>query len=344
MSTMWNPDRNCWDVPVIRGYAAGMHSSQPRRGPLGIPPRRGRPCDDADRRHHPRLEHRTITDTHVRTHHERRGQGRSPGAAGIHGPARPGPHRGLSPPSPNAWGTRRHPSRAGGVLVSCRLADRACRWRPMTSTRATAPVRPSALLTGSRPSPASSWSNVPRPALRARHRILRLPGYQAARSVASTRCCSVCRMCCARTRFTSSPAWNEELAATSVWGSQIELPGGFTGRDGVVGVWVRQGPQGRPGHALRHAQPCMACTRAGVVLSSGTTRPAKSSTARRERTLVGGLGIRSCCPATPKRSSPSACTPSRSRGPVARRWRSRSSPTSPTAPGSSTTPSRRWSR
>src|SRR5271169_3098595 len=50
------------------------------------------------------------------------------------------------------------------------------------------------------------------------------------------------------------PGVNEELAATSVWGSQLELPRGARSYDGVIGIWYGKGPGlDRASDALRHA-------------------------------------------------------------------------------------------
>src|SRR5271170_4579775 len=38
------------------------------------------------------------------------------------------------------------------------------------------------------------------------------------------------------------PGVNEEIAATSVWGSQLDLPRGERNHDGVVGIWYGKGP------------------------------------------------------------------------------------------------------
>ena len=89
------------------------------------------------------------------------------------------------------------------------------------------------------------------------------------------------------------PGLNEELAATAVWGSQIELPGGFAGRDGVVGVWYGKGPGvDRATDALRHMAMYGIHPRGGVVLLVGDDPAAKSSTvpAVSERSLAA-LGI-----------------------------------------------------
>ncbi len=89
------------------------------------------------------------------------------------------------------------------------------------------------------------------------------------------------------------PGVNEELAATAVWGSQIELPGGFVGRDGVVGVWYGKGPGvDRATDALRHLAMYGVHPRGGVVLLVGDDPAAKSSTvpAVSERSLAA-LGI-----------------------------------------------------
>lgn len=89
------------------------------------------------------------------------------------------------------------------------------------------------------------------------------------------------------------PAVNEELAATAVWGSQSELPGGYAGRDGVVGFWYGKGPGvDRASDALRHMAMYGVHPRGGVVLLVGDDPAAKSSTvpAVSERSLAA-LGI-----------------------------------------------------
>jgi len=89
------------------------------------------------------------------------------------------------------------------------------------------------------------------------------------------------------------PGLNEELAATSVWGSQAELPAGTPTHDGVVGVWYGKGPGlDRATDALRHANMYGANARGGMVLLVGDDPASKSSTvpAVSERSLAA-LGI-----------------------------------------------------
>ncbi|MFD6394892.1 indolepyruvate ferredoxin oxidoreductase family protein [Nocardia sp. NPDC060259] len=89
------------------------------------------------------------------------------------------------------------------------------------------------------------------------------------------------------------PAVNEELAATSVWGSQLELPSGSRNRDGVVGVWYGKGPGlDRAGDAMRHAALYGAHPTGGVLVLVGDDPAAKSSSvpATSERALAA-LGM-----------------------------------------------------
>ncbi|MBF6176746.1 indolepyruvate ferredoxin oxidoreductase family protein [Nocardia blacklockiae] len=85
------------------------------------------------------------------------------------------------------------------------------------------------------------------------------------------------------------PGLNEELAATSVWGSQGQLPAGHATHDGVVGVWYGKGPGlDRSTDALRHANMYGANPDGGVLLLVGDDPAAKSSTvpAVSERSLA----------------------------------------------------------
>jgi indolepyruvate ferredoxin oxidoreductase len=85
------------------------------------------------------------------------------------------------------------------------------------------------------------------------------------------------------------PGVNEELAATSVWGSQLELPSGKRTCDGVVGVWYGKGPGlDRASDALRHAAMYGANPHGGALALVGDDPAAKSSSvpAASERSLA----------------------------------------------------------
>lgn len=85
------------------------------------------------------------------------------------------------------------------------------------------------------------------------------------------------------------PGVNEELAATSVWGSQLDLPSGARSYDGVVGVWYGKGPGlDRASDALRHAAMYGANPAGGALAFVGDDPAAKSSSvpAASERSLA----------------------------------------------------------
>lgn len=89
------------------------------------------------------------------------------------------------------------------------------------------------------------------------------------------------------------PGLNEELAATSVWGSQTELHTGTPTHDGVIGIWYGKGPGlDRATDALRHANMYGVNPRGGVLLLVGDDPASKSSTvpAVSERSLAA-MGI-----------------------------------------------------
>lgn len=92
--------------------------------------------------------------------------------------------------------------------------------------------------------------------------------------------------------ITFVPGLNEELAATSVWGSQADLAALSTGapvHDGVVGVWYGKGPGlDRTTDAIRHANMYGANPRGGMLLLVGDDPASKSSTvpAVSERSLA----------------------------------------------------------
>ena len=81
-------------------------------------------------------------------------------------------------------------------------------------------------------------------------------------------------------RILHQPGLNEELAASTVWGSQM---GGVVpysdGVDGVVGVWYGKTPGlDRSGDALKHANAMGAGPNGGAVVLCGDDPSAKSST------------------------------------------------------------------
>lgn len=91
--------------------------------------------------------------------------------------------------------------------------------------------------------------------------------------------------------ITFVPGFNEELAATAMWGSQ-HIPG-ESKFDGVLGVWYGKGPGlDRAMDVLRHANTYGADPRGGMLLVVGDDPAAKSSTvpAVSERTLAA-IGI-----------------------------------------------------
>jgi indolepyruvate ferredoxin oxidoreductase len=95
--------------------------------------------------------------------------------------------------------------------------------------------------------------------------------------------------------LTLVPAINEELAATAVWGSQVEVPGHGRTVDGAVGVWYGKAPGvDRAGDPIRHGNMCGAHPAGGVLVLAGDDPSCKSSTIPciSERTLAGyGLPV-----------------------------------------------------
>jgi indolepyruvate ferredoxin oxidoreductase len=80
-------------------------------------------------------------------------------------------------------------------------------------------------------------------------------------------------------RILHRPGLNEELAAATVWGSQMGGVAGYAGVDGVAGVWYGKTPGlDRSGDALKHANAMGAGPNGGVVLFCGDDPTAKSST------------------------------------------------------------------
>jgi indolepyruvate ferredoxin oxidoreductase len=95
--------------------------------------------------------------------------------------------------------------------------------------------------------------------------------------------------------LTLVPGVNEELAATAVWGSQVEVPGHGRTVDGAVGVWYGKAPGvDRAGDPMRHGNLCGAHRHGGVLVLAGDDPGCKSSTIPciSERTLAGyGLPV-----------------------------------------------------
>ncbi|MGI8816871.1 MAG: indolepyruvate ferredoxin oxidoreductase family protein [Pseudonocardia sp.] len=91
------------------------------------------------------------------------------------------------------------------------------------------------------------------------------------------------------------PAINEELAATAIWGSQVEVPARRRAVDGAVGVWYGKAPGvDRAGDPMRHGNICGADPRGGVLVLAGDDPACKSSTIPciSERALAGyGLPV-----------------------------------------------------
>jgi len=75
------------------------------------------------------------------------------------------------------------------------------------------------------------------------------------------------------------PGLNEELGATAVWGSQMEVPTGQRTHDGVVGLWYGKGPGvDRSGDAIRHASMYGVDPHGGVLALAGDDPASSSST------------------------------------------------------------------
>lgn len=82
-----------------------------------------------------------------------------------------------------------------------------------------------------------------------------------------------------RYRIVHRPGLNEELAAATVWGSQMGAALAYDGVDGVVGAWYGKGPGlDRSGDVLKHANAMGAGPGGGAVVFCGDDPAAKSST------------------------------------------------------------------
>ncbi|HET7530751.1 MAG TPA: indolepyruvate ferredoxin oxidoreductase, partial [Mycobacteriales bacterium] len=75
------------------------------------------------------------------------------------------------------------------------------------------------------------------------------------------------------------PGVNEDIAATSVWGSQQDHIAPLARHDGVIGMWYGKGPGvDRSGDAFRHANLHGIGRYGGVIAAAGDDPAAKSST------------------------------------------------------------------
>src|SRR4051812_8674618 len=75
------------------------------------------------------------------------------------------------------------------------------------------------------------------------------------------------------------PGVNEDIAATSVWGSQQDHIAPLARHDGVIGMWYGKGPGvDRSGDAFRHANLHGIGRNGGVIAAAGDDPAAKSST------------------------------------------------------------------
>ena len=80
-------------------------------------------------------------------------------------------------------------------------------------------------------------------------------------------------------RVLHRPGLNEELAAATVWGSQMGAAVPYRGVDGVVGVWYGKAPGlDRSGDVLKHGNAMGSGPNGGTVLLCGDDPTAKSST------------------------------------------------------------------
>ena len=76
-----------------------------------------------------------------------------------------------------------------------------------------------------------------------------------------------------------SPAINEDLAATALWGTQQAEMRGEGKYDGVFGIWYGKGPGvDRSGDAFRHANLAGTSRHGGVVALMGDDHTCESST------------------------------------------------------------------
>src|SRR6202158_1045675 len=84
---------------------------------------------------------------------------------------------------------------------------------------------------------------------------------------------------CKKNNILFQPAINEDLAATSIWGSQQAELRGEGRHDGVFAMWYGKGPGvDRPGDVFRHANLARTAKHGGVLALMGDDHTAESST------------------------------------------------------------------
>ena len=111
------------------------------------------------------------------------------------------------------------------------------------------------------------------------HRRLRLGLPRLAAGRRSTRRCGRRRRFLDRAHITFQPGLNEDLAATSIWGTQqVNLYPGAR-YDGVFAMWYGKGPGvDRCGDVFKHANHAGTSKHGGVLVLAGDDHGAKSST------------------------------------------------------------------
>ena len=232
---------------------------------------------------------------------------------------------------------RQRAARRGPRAARARRGDRSAAPapRPRGQPRRQVPARggphPPHRRAGPRAPPARPAPRRPPPRPAHRHDDLRLPGLAARRPRPGAPAQQ--RDSASEHHVRHVPGLNEELGATSAWGSQLaaQLPGARY--DGVLAHVVRQGARPRPRRRLAAPRQLRRRLRAPAARSPwwATTRAASPPRSRAPRSRCSrACTCRSSSPATCRRCSTSACTPSPARAPRGCGRASRSSPTSPT--------------
>ena len=88
-------------------------------------------------------------------------------------------------------------------------------------------------------------------------------------------------------RVKFAPAVNEDLGATSVWGTQQANLSGAGLYDGVFAMWYAKGPGvDRSGDAIRHGNLAGTSPNGGVLLLMGDDHTCESSTTAHQLSLI----------------------------------------------------------